>query len=76
MSVLAERTGLSRETLYRTLSKNGNPRLDTLTAILGALGLRLSVEVIAPGKRVAKRAVVRKRPAVGNKPASPRAGRR
>lgn len=41
---LAEHAGLSRETLYRTLSPRGNPRLDTLTALLGALGLRLSVK--------------------------------
>lgn len=40
---LAERTGLSRETLYRTLSPRGNPRLDTLAAMLQAMGLRLSV---------------------------------
>ena len=44
MAELAEKTGLSRETLYRTLSEKGNPRLDTLTAILGAFGLRLSVQ--------------------------------
>lgn len=44
MSELARRTGLSRETLYRTLSARGNPRLDTLAAILGAFGLRLSVK--------------------------------
>lgn len=43
MAALAEKTGLSRETLYRTLSERGNPRLDTLTAILAAFGLRLSV---------------------------------
>lgn len=43
MAVIAERTGLSRETLYRTLSARGNPRLDTLAALLHALGLRLSV---------------------------------
>ena len=43
MAVLARKTGLSRETLYRTLSKRGNPRLDTLEAILGAFGLRLTV---------------------------------
>lgn len=43
ITVLAERTGLSRETLYRTLSAKGNPRLDTLTALLRAMGLRLSV---------------------------------
>jgi probable addiction module antidote protein len=44
MSALALKTGLSRETLYRTLSENGNPRLDTLTAILQAFGLRLAVK--------------------------------
>jgi probable addiction module antidote protein len=43
MAALAERTGLSRETLYRTLSERGNPRLDTLAAILAAFDLRLSV---------------------------------
>ena len=44
LAVLAEKTGLSRETLYRTLSQKGNPRLDTLAAILSAFGLRLSVQ--------------------------------
>ena len=44
MGALAEKTGLSRETLYRTLSEKGNPRLDTLAAILAAFGLRLSVQ--------------------------------
>lgn len=43
MAVISERTGLSRETLYRTLSARGNPRLDTLSALLHAMGLRLSV---------------------------------
>ena len=40
---IAEKTGLNRETLYRTLSKRGNPELKSLTAILDATGLRLSV---------------------------------
>ncbi len=43
MAALANKTKLSRETLYRTLSERGNPRLDTLTAILAAYGMRLSV---------------------------------
>jgi probable addiction module antidote protein len=43
MSELARRTGLSRETLYRTLSSNGNPKFSTLRAILRAFGLTLSV---------------------------------
>lgn len=53
MTALAEKTGLSRETLYRTLSNKGNPRLDTLAAILAAFGLRLAVQ---PAKRVRKAA--------------------
>ena len=43
MAALAKKTGLSRETLYRTLSDRGNPRLDTLIAILNAFGLRFTV---------------------------------
>lgn len=48
MAALAERTGLSRETLYRTLSEKGNPRLDTLATILEAFGLRIAV---APARK-------------------------
>lgn len=42
---LAEETDMAREAMYRTLSENGNPQLATLTALLDAIGLRLSVEV-------------------------------
>lgn len=41
---LAEQTGLNRETLYRTLSKRGNPQLSSLIAILKANGLKLVIE--------------------------------
>ncbi len=41
---LAKKTHLNRESLYRTLSKRGNPRLNNLCVILGALGLDLSVK--------------------------------
>jgi len=43
MAALAERSGLTRAGLYRALSEDGDPKLSTLTAILEALGLRLSV---------------------------------
>lgn len=57
MAELARRTGLSRETLYRTLSERGNPRLDTLGVILGAFGLRLSVQPTKqPQRRTSRRA--------------------
>jgi len=41
---VAETAKLNRETLYRTLSRNGNPKLSSLDSILHAVGLRLSVE--------------------------------
>ena len=44
---LATEAALNRETLYRTLSARGNPRLSTIGALLAALGLRLAVEVKA-----------------------------
>ena len=40
---LAGRVGLKRPSLYRILSKNGNPTLETLQEILQPLGLRVSV---------------------------------
>jgi probable addiction module antidote protein len=63
MAKLAQATGLSREALYRTLSASGNPRLTSLTAILGATGLRLTI-VPAPRQRqrVKSATPARKRP--------------
>ena len=43
MTELAKRTDLGRESLYKSLSEGGNPRLQTLTKVLAATGLRLSV---------------------------------
>jgi len=43
MSRLAEETGLNRESLYRTLSSDGNPTLHTLNAIFDALDLKMGV---------------------------------
>jgi probable addiction module antidote protein len=42
----AEEAGLSRESLYRTLSADGNPKLDTVFKMLHALGVKLTVEPI------------------------------
>jgi len=39
MTQLARDTGISRETLYRNLSKKGNPSLSTLTSVLSGLDL-------------------------------------
>ncbi len=43
MTELATKTGLSRETLYRTLSNKGNPTLKSLLPILNALELSLTI---------------------------------
>lgn len=44
MSALAKETNLTRDTLYRALSPEGNPTLSTLTAVTKALGFRLSIQ--------------------------------
>lgn len=43
ISKIASRTGLNRQQLYRTLSKEGNPELRSLTKILDASGLQFVV---------------------------------
>ena len=43
MAKVAQDAGIQRESLYRALSEDGNPTLETLTAVLEALGLRLAV---------------------------------
>lgn len=41
MTQIARETGLGRESLYKTLSPEGNPELATLLKVVHALGLRL-----------------------------------
>jgi probable addiction module antidote protein len=41
---VAERAQIERESLYRALSDRGNPRFSTIVAVLGALGLVLTVQ--------------------------------
>lgn len=50
MSNIAKQTGLSQETLYRTLSQKGNPNLKTLIAIVNALGVELRLGSSKPLK--------------------------
>jgi probable addiction module antidote protein len=42
---VAKAAGIERESLYRALSRRGNPRLSTLVAVTKAIGLKLTVEV-------------------------------
>ncbi len=40
MSKVAKQSGLSRESLYKALSEDGNPSLDTILRVARAVGLR------------------------------------
>ncbi len=44
MTEIANKSGLGRQALYNALSENGNPTLETLTSVLTALGLELTVQ--------------------------------
>jgi probable addiction module antidote protein len=44
MTEIAKKTGRGRQALYTALSENGNPTLETLTSVLTALGLELTVQ--------------------------------
>jgi probable addiction module antidote protein len=46
MTALARETGLSRESLYRALSSNGNPELATVLKVLRAFGVRLEARTM------------------------------
>jgi probable addiction module antidote protein len=70
MVQLARDTGLTREGLYKALSKDGNPRLDTVLKVLHALGLKLTPqpkqdpalpENLPPGQAVPGTARARRR---------------
>jgi probable addiction module antidote protein len=43
MAKVAKDAGVQRETLYRSLSEQGNPTFETLSSVLGALGMKLSI---------------------------------
>jgi probable addiction module antidote protein len=45
MARVAKKAGLGRESLYKALSKSGNPKLETLLKVTHALGLKIKVTV-------------------------------
>lgn len=46
MSEVAREAGVSRESLYRALSADGNPEFATVLRVMKALGLQLSAAPI------------------------------
>lgn len=59
LGAVSAKAGISRESLYRSLSPKGNPTLKTLVAVLNTMGLSLSV--VPQQKKARERAA--KRPA-------------
>ncbi len=56
MSEVAREAGVSRESLYRALSAEGNPEFATVLRVVRALGLKFSVAPVGFGvKEVPKR---------------------
>lgn len=49
MGQIAKDAGLSRESLYKALSADGNPEFGTILKVMKALGLRLLVGASHPG---------------------------
>jgi len=48
MSMLANELGLSRESLYKSLSHDGNPSFNTVSKVLDNLGFQLSIRQKVP----------------------------
>ncbi len=46
MTDIAKKMGVHRDTVYSAFSREGNPRLTTLTAAAKALGFRIRIEAI------------------------------
>lgn len=44
MNTLANNAGINRTALYRSLSKNGNPGIETIDKLIHTLGFKLTVE--------------------------------
>lgn len=43
MTKVAKKAGLNRESLYKALSENGNPKFTTISKVSKALGCKLAV---------------------------------
>lgn len=43
VSAVADEAELNRQNLYRALAKNGKPQMETITKVLSALGLQMTV---------------------------------
>ena len=57
MAAVSEKARLNRESLYRMLSKKGNPEIKSIFTLLHSMGLKLTIE---PNKKSAKSPKIKK----------------
>jgi probable addiction module antidote protein len=70
MSKLARESGISREGLYKALSGEGNPSLDTAMRVMKSLGFTIAVKTIGKKQTARKKAPTRARPSVRRRTAA------
>ena len=61
MAKIAADSGLGRESLYKTLNENSQPRFDTIMKVLGAMNIKMKFAPVINKKRktiIKKRTVV------------------
>jgi len=50
MTQIAKASGIGRESLYKALKPDAQPRYETVSRVCKALGMRLRAEVVSPSK--------------------------
>lgn len=50
VSKIAKKTGLNREHIYKMLSEKGDPQISSLVALLKAVGIRFTIDIIEDEK--------------------------
>lgn len=53
MQKIAEKTGLQRQGLYKSLSEEGNPSFDTILKVMNAVGVELRPKAVSRKRRKA-----------------------
>jgi probable addiction module antidote protein len=61
MAKIAADSGLGRESLYKTLNENSQPRFDTIMKVLGAMNIKMKFAPVIKKKR---KAIIKKRTVV------------
>lgn len=46
MTLISQKTGLQRESLYKSLNKTSSPQFNTINKVLHAMGLKISIQEI------------------------------